>query len=149
MAEHLSDIEVERSDAIALFESEMGISRRFADHIHRRPLALGNAPHMVEMLFLDKEPHALLALVSYYFLGRKRLVANGELRHVDQSAAVLHQLREAVDMSGRPVVMDAHHWVHVFLTKGTHKIVGTFLHLGIGTLHSVQLDAARITAGID
>ena len=149
MAEHLSDVEVERPDAIALLKSEMGVASRFANDIHRRPLTLGDAPHVVKVFLLDKEAHSLLAFIGDDFLGRKRLVPNGELRHVDQSAAILHQFRQAVDVSGRAMVMDAHDGVHVLFAKGTNKVVGALLHLGVGTLHSVQLNAARIAARVD
>ena len=51
-------------------------------------------------------------------------------------------------MSGRAVVVDGHHGVHVFLAECAHQIVGTLLHLGVGTLHGVQLNAVAVATGV-
>ena len=44
--------------------------------------------------------------------------------------------------------MDADHRVVIFLYKCPHKVVGTLLHLWVGTLNSVQLDAVGVSSGI-
>ena len=51
-------------------------------------------------------------------------------------------------MTCRTVVVDAHHGVHLLLAERTHQVVGTFLHLGVGTLHGIQLDAAGVATRI-
>ena len=45
--------------------------------------------------------------------------------------------------------MDAHHGVDVFLAEGAHQVVGAFLHLGVGALHGVELNAVGVAAGVD
>ena len=148
VAEHLRHVQVERAHPVALLECEMRVAGRLAHDIHRGAFALGNLAHVVDVLLLDEQAHALLRLVGDDFLGRQRLVADGQLRHVNQSAAVLHQFGQAVHVSRRAVVVDGHHGVHVLLTQRTNQVVGTFLHLGIGTLHGIQLNAGRIAAGV-
>ena len=93
-------------------------------------------------LGIDAPTHALLALVGNDFLGRERGVADGQCRHVDAAAAFLHEFREAVHVACRTVVVDRHHGIHLLLAKGADEVVGTLLHLGVGTLHGVELDAA-------
>ena len=46
------------------------------------------------------------------------------------------------------MVMDAHHRVHILLAQSAHEVVSTFLHLGVSTLHSVQLDAVAVAASV-
>ncbi len=148
MTEHLRNVEVERTHAVALLEREVRIASGLAHHIHRGTLALGDAAHLLDVLLVDEQSHALLALVGYYLLGAQCLVADGQLCHVDASATFLHQFRETVQVAGRTVVVDAHHRIHVALAERTHQVVGTLLHLGIGTLHGVQLDAVAVAAGV-
>ena len=69
MTEHLGHIEVERLDAVALLEREVGIAGGLTDHIQRGTLALGNLAYMLDMLFVDEQAHALLTLVGNDFLG--------------------------------------------------------------------------------
>ena len=52
-------------------------------------------------------------------------------------------------MSGRAVVVDGYHGVHLFLAEGAHHVVGTLLHLGVGALDGVQLDAAAIASCVN
>ena len=52
-------------------------------------------------------------------------------------------------MPRRTMVVDAHHRVFVALAEGAHQVVGTFLHLGIGTLHGVEFDARAVASRLD
>ena len=54
---------------------------------------------MFEVLLVDEEAHALLALVGDDFLSRECRIANGEFRHVDLSAAFLYQFGETIHMT--------------------------------------------------
>ena len=148
VAEHMCHIEVERLLAVSLHEGEVGVARGLADHVERGTLALGYLAHVVQMLLVDKQAHALLALVGDNLLGAQRLVADGQAGHVDTAATLLHQLGEAVEMACRTVVVDAHHGVGILLYQCAHQIVGTLLHLGVGTLHGVELYAVRVAACI-
>ena len=103
---------------------------------------------MLKVLFVDEQSHALLALVGDDLLGRECLVADRQLGHVDLATAVLDKLREAVEVSGRAVIVDGDYRVDVFLDEGTHEVIGTLLHLRVGALHSVELDAVAVSAGI-
>ena len=100
MAEHLSHVEVERTDPVTLLKREVGVTGGLAYHIERSTLTLGNLAHMVDMFFLNEQSHTLLALVGDDFLRREGLVADRQLGHVDRTAAFLHQLRQAVHMTG-------------------------------------------------
>ena len=68
VAEHLRHVEVERLNAIALHETEVGVARGFADNIQRSALAFGYFAHVLDVLLVDEQAHALLALVGYYLL---------------------------------------------------------------------------------
>ena len=148
MTEHLGHVEVERLHAVALPEAEVGVARGAAHHIQRGTLTLGDALHMVEMLLVNEQSHALLALVGDNFLGAQGLVADRQLGHVYLAATLLHQFGEAVQVAGRAVVVDGDHGIHVFFDQGAHQIVGAFLHFGVGSLHGIQLDAAGVAAGV-
>jgi len=148
VAEHLRHVEVERLHAIALPETEMRVARGLSHDIQRCAFALGNAFHAVEMFLVDEQSHAFLTLVGDDFLGRERLVADGQLGHVYLASALLDQFREAVEVSCRPVVVYRHHRVDIIFDQRAHEVVRPFLHLGVGTLHGVQLNAVAVTAGI-
>ena len=137
VAEHLSHVEVERLHAVALHKAEVGIARSLTDDIQRGTLALSDLLHVLKVLFVDEQSHALLALVGDDLLGRECLVADRQLGHVDLATAVLDKLREAVEVAGRTMVMNGNHRVDVFLHEGTHEVIGTLLHLRVGALHSV------------
>ena len=95
---------------------------------------------MLDGRFVDEQSHALLTLVGNDFLGTQGLVTDGQFVHVNQSTTLFYQLAEAVHVSGRTMVVDRDDGVVVLLAKGTHHVVGTLLHLCIGTLHGIQLD---------
>ena len=47
------------------------------------------------------------------------------------------------------MVVDRYDGVHILLAECTHQVVGTFLHLGVGTLNGIQFDAIAITTRIN
>ena len=46
------------------------------------------------------------------------------------------------------MVVDADYWILIVLNECTNQVVGTLLHLRVGTLDSVQLDTVAVTACI-
>ena len=46
------------------------------------------------------------------------------------------------------MVVDADNGIDILLAKGTHEVVGTLLHLGVGTLNGIQFDTIAVTACI-
>ena len=62
------------------------------------------------------------------------------------TTAFLNQLRQTVYVSGTSVVVDADNGVHLLFAQGTNQVVGTLLHLRVGTLNGIQLDAAAVSA---
>ena len=149
VAEHLCDIEVEGALAVGLFEGEVRITRGFAHHIEGRTFALGNAAHVVDVLFLNEEAHALLTLVGDDFLGRKRRIAHGQAAHVDGAAALFDEFGQTVDVTGRTVVVDRHHGVVFLLAEGAHEVGGALLHFGVGALHGIELNTRAVTPRVD
>ena len=89
-----------------------------------------------------------VAFIGDDFFGRQRFVTDRQLAHVDQTAAFFHQFRQTVDVTCRTMVMNRNNRIHIFFTKGTDYVVGTFLHFCIRTLHGVQLDTTTVTTGI-
>ena len=69
MTEHLRHVKVERLHAVPLLEREVGIARRLADNIQRGTFALSNLLHMLYVLLVNEQSHALLALVGNNLLG--------------------------------------------------------------------------------
>ena len=131
-----------------MLESEAVVAGGFTDYIHRSAFAFGYLTYVFDSLFLNQQTHALLTFVGYDFFGRQSLVADRQFAHVDKSAALFYQLGQAVYMSGRTVVVDGNHRVGVFFAKRTYYVVSTFLHLCIGTLYGIQLDAAAVASRI-
>ncbi len=149
MTEHLRHIEVEGLLAVALNEAEVGVTCGVTDNIERCALAGCNLLHAVEVLLVDEQTHALLTLVGDNLLGRERLVADRQFGHVNLTTAVLDQLRQAVEVTGRTVVVDGHDGVAVGLDQCAHEIVGALLHLRVGALHGVELHSRTVAAGVD
>ena len=100
VTEHLGHIEVEGLHTVGLHEREMGVTGGIAHHVQGSALTLGNLPDMFDMLLIDEQTHTLLTLVGDNLFGRKGLVANGQLGHVDATAAVFHQFGETVQVTG-------------------------------------------------
>ncbi len=148
MAEHLAHFQVERAHAVALLESEVGVAGSLAHHVERSAFAFGYLPNVVYVFLVYEQSHTFLALVGYYLLGRERRVADGQFGHVYESAAVFHQLAQAVHVSCAAVVVDRHHGIDLLLAESAHQVVGAFLHLGVGALHSVKLYAAAVASGL-
>ena len=144
VAEHLRHIEVERALAVRLLEGEVGVAGGLSDDVERCAFPFGYLADVLDVLLVDEQAHAFLAFVGDDFLGRERRVADGQLRHVDESAALFHQLGEAVDVACASMVVDADDGIHFLFAERTHQVVGTLLHLGVRTLHGVELDAARV-----
>ncbi len=148
MTEHLSHVEVERLHTIGLFEAEVSVASCLAHHVHRSTLTVGNLLNLTDIFLVDEQSHAFLALVGDDFLGAQGLVADRQLSHIDLATALLYQLGETVQVTSRTVVVDTNHWVLVVLYEGTHQVVGTLLHLWVGTLHGVQLDTVAVATSI-
>ena len=146
--EHLAYCQIERTDTISLLESKAMVACGFTHHIHWSALTLGNLADMFQCFFLDEQAHALLALVGDNFLRRKGFITNRQLTHIYQTTTIFHQFAEAVNMTCCSVIVDRYNRIVVFLAEGTNHIVGSFLHLGIGALNSIQLYTIAITACI-
>ena len=139
--EHLVYRQVERAYTVGLLEGKAMVARGFAYHIHRGTFAFGYLFHMFDRFFFNQQSHTLLRFVGYDFFCRKCFVSDRQLVHVNQSAAILNQFRQAVYVTCRTVVMDGNNRVGIFFAEGAHYIVCAFLHLGVGTLYGIQLDA--------
>ena len=101
---------------------------------------------MLNVFFLNEQAHALLAFVGNDFFGRESGVADGELAHVDQAAAFLHQFAQAVDVACATMVVDAHNGVDLFFAEGAHEVVGALLHFGVSALYGIEFDAAAVAS---
>ena len=100
------------------------------------------------MLLVDEEAHALLTLIGNDLFAGEGLVADGQFGHVDFATALFDQLRETVQVTSRSVVVDRHDGIHILLAKRTHQIVGTLLHLWVGTLNGIQLNTIAVATSI-
>ena len=100
MTEHLSYIEVEWLYAVSLLEAEVSIACSLTNYVHWSTLTVGNLLNLADILLVDEQAHALLALVGDDFLGAQSLVADRQLRHVDFATALFYQLRETVQVTG-------------------------------------------------
>ena len=148
MTKHLSHIQVERTHAIRLLEGEVGIACGLSDDVKRRTLPFGYLADVFDVLLVDEESHAFLAFVGDDFLGRECRVADGKLRHVNESAALFHKLGEAVDVSRATMIMDADHGIHFLFAKRTHQVIGTLLHFGVGSLHGIEFYTTAVATCI-
>ena len=146
--EHLFYGKIERTYTVRLLESKAVVACRFSDYVHRGTFTFCNLAHMFDSFFFDKKSHTFLAFIGDDFFGRQRFVTDRQLAHVDQTAAFFHQFRQTVDVTCRTMVMNRNNRIHIFFTKGTDYVVGTFLHFCIRTLHGVQLDTTTVTTGI-
>ena len=149
MTEHVGKSEVDRLDAICLFECEAHVVGCLTNHEEWAALALGNLPYALDVLLLDEEAHTLLALVARNLLCAQSWVTDRELVHIDLTASGIDELREAVDMTACTVVMDRDNRVVVAFAERTHHVVGTLLHLRVGTLHCIELDGTGILTSVD
>ena len=90
MTEHLGYVKVERFNAIALLEREMGVASGLTNHIHRGALALSYLLYVFNMFLVNQQSHALLTLVGNDFLGRQRLVTDGQFGHIYLTATLFY-----------------------------------------------------------
>ena len=148
VSKHLAYFQVKWAYPISLFEGKVGISCGFTHHIEWCTLTLCYLAHMIDMMFIDEQSHALLTLVGNDFLSRQSVVAYGELIHVDESSTVLHQLTQTVDMPSTSVVVNAHHGIGLFFTERAYQIVGSLLHLRIGSLYGIEFYATAVSSGL-
>ena len=149
VTKHLSHIEIEGLHTVALLEREVGITCGLTNHIQRCTLALSNLTHVFDMLLVDEQSHTLLTFIGNNLLRAQGLVADGQLGHVDLTTALLDELRQTVQVTSRAVVVDRDDGIHILLAEGTHQVVGTLLHLRVGTLYGVQFNTVRITTRIN
>ena len=115
-AEHLVNRQVKRTYAVGLFKGKAVVACRFAYHVHRSTFAFGNLLHVFDGFLFNQQSHAFLRFVGDDFLCRQCFVADRQFVHVDQTAAVFHQLRQAVYVSSRAVVVDRNNRILVFFT---------------------------------
>ena len=127
----------------------MCVARCFAYYIQRSTLALCNTAYVVDVLLVDEQAHTLLALVGNNLLSRESLVADRQFGHVYLATALLYELREAVEVTSRTVVVDTYYRVYILLAQCADEVVGTLLHLRVSTLNGVQLNTVAVTAGIN
>ena len=148
MTEHLSHVEVEWLHTVSLLEAEVSIASSLTYHVHWSTLTVGNLLYLFNIFFVDEQAHTLLTLVGDDFLSAQSLVTDRQLSHVDFATALFYQLRETVQVTSRTMVVDADYRVLVVLNECTNQVVSTLLHLRVGTLNSVQLDAVAVTTCI-
>ena len=127
----------------------MGIASSLTDNIHRGTLTVGNLLNTVDILLVEKQSHALLRLVGNNLLSAQSFVADWKLGHIDLATTLANKLRQTVQVSGRTMVVDRNNRVVVFLSQRTDKIVSTLLHLRVGTLNGVKLNAVAVATGIN
>ena len=147
LAEHILQFQVDRLLArFVVDKSKLHVARRLADHIERRTFTLGNAAQFVDILLFDDESHALLRLVADDLLRAEGRIADRQVLHVDPPAGRLDQLAETVQVTARTVVVNRNNRVFSLLRSGPDRIVGSFLHFGVRTLHGIQFDRTGILA---
>ncbi len=148
-AKHVVHAQVDGLHAVGLLKDEAVVAGALAHYIEGGALALCYLVNVVEVFLMSHKAHALLRLVAYDFFRREGGVAHGQLAHVDVAASVFYQFREGVEMAASPVVVYRHDGIALVLAHGAYHVGHTLLHLGIGTLHGVELDAVVILAGVD
>ena len=70
----------------------MSIACGLTYYIHRSTLTLCYLAHMLNMLLVNEQAHALLTLIGNDFLCAQCLVADRQLRHVNATATLLNKL---------------------------------------------------------
>ena len=149
MSEHVGQSQVDGLHAVGLYEGEAHVVGGLTDHVERRTFALGNLAAEVDGFALDEEAHTLLRLVAGNLLGAQGGVAHRQFVHPDHTTRGVDEFRQAVDVSACTMVVNRNDGIVVAFAQGTHHVVGTFLHLGVGTLHGIEFDARSILARID
>ena len=47
------------------------------------------------------------------------------------------------------MIVDGNDRILILFNQCAHKVIGAFLHLGVGTLNGIQFDAVAVATGID
>ena len=144
IAKHVGHSKIDRLYAVGLLEHEAVVGSGLTHHIQRAAFALCDACHPLYIVGVEHHAHAFLTLITNDLLGRQSLVTYRKSIEIDMAAGSLNQFRQSVEMSACAVVVDRHDRIAVALGKSTYDIADTLLHLGIGSLHSVQLDSVGI-----
>ena len=148
-AEEVGDSQVDGSLAFLADETQALVASHLAHLVIRGALTLGGLLDDVLVLLVDQEAHALLRLVTDDLLVGQGRVANGQVVDVHHAARVLDEFAEAVEVAACTVVVDAADGVVVALSHGADDVAHTLLHLGVGTLHGIQLDGVAVLARVD
>ena len=146
-AHHVTDGQIYRGCAgSAVLKGKVMFASSCADLVERGAFALGYGLQMVCIGFFHHQTHSLLALVADNLLIRKGRVADGELGDVNGAAHLLYQLGETVEVTAGAVVMHRDDAVALLFCDGADGVVGSLLHLGVGTLHRVEFYGVGIFA---
>ena len=148
-SEEVGEAQIYRVDAVFTDEAQTLVVGRLAYHIIRCAFAFGCLADNLGILFVDKESHTFLRLVSDDFLVGKGRVADWKVVDIHCAAALVDELTEAVEVAAGAVVVDGTHRVAVVLHHGTDDVGDTFLHLRVGALYGVELDGVGILACTD
>ena len=147
--EEVGNSQVNGSLAFLADETQTFIARHLAHFVIRGTLTLSGLLDDVLVLLVDQQTHAFLRLVADDFLVGKRRVADRQIVNIHHATCVFDEFGEAVEVAARTVVVDATDGVGTALCHGADDVADAFLHLGVGTLHSIQLDDIAVLTGIN
>ena len=148
LTEHIFQLDINRFNAICLFEDKLHIVGSFTYDIHRGTFTFSNTSYPFYVFFFHQQAHTFLAFITDDFLCRQGRITNWQLTHIDMSTGCFHQFRQTVQMTASSVVVDRNNRIIFRFGNRTNHVSRTLLHLRIGTLYSVQLDTTRILSGI-
>ena len=105
-SEEVGEAQIYRVDAVFADETQTLVVGRLANHIIRCAFTFGCLADNLGILFVYKETHTFLRLVSDYFLVGKGRVADREVVDIHRAAALVDEFREAVEVTACAVVVD-------------------------------------------
>ena len=146
--EEIGDGQVDGSLAFLADETETFIARHLAHLVVRGTFALGGLFDDVLVFLVDQQTHTFLRLVADDFLVGQGRVANRQVVDINHATCVLDEFAKTVEVTACAVVVDAADRIMVALSHGTNDVAHALLHLGVGTLHGIQLDGVAVLACI-
>ena len=105
-SEEVGETQIDRIYAVFADKSQTLVVGRLANHIIRCAFAFGGLTDDLGILFIYKQTHTFLRLVSDDFLVGKGRVADRKVIDIDCAAALVDELAEAVEVTAGAVVVD-------------------------------------------
>ena len=148
LAKKVGEMEVDRMNRLrGSCKHQPMVAGNFTYLINGSAFTPGHFLQKLQLGFAYHQPHPLLRFVADDFFVGKGGIADRQFFKMNDSAGFFDQLREAVQMAARPVIVQGYDGIFLFFGHSPQSVIYPLLHLRIGALHGVEFDLVGKFAG--